>query len=68
MTKSRSSRIILIAVSALAATAVLLATATALVLRVNAKPRVEAVASEALGMEVHVVGRLAIGFLEGANR
>ena len=67
MTTSRSSRIILIAVSALAATAVLLATATALVLRVNAKPRVEAVASGALGMEVHVVGRLAIGFLPGLH-
>jgi AsmA protein len=63
MTKSKSSKIILIAVSALAATAVLLATVAALVLRVNAKPRVEAIASEALGMEVHVGGRLAIGFL-----
>jgi hypothetical protein len=59
MTKSKSSRIILIAVSALAATAVLLATATALVLRVNAKPRVEAIASEALGMEVRA-NRIAL--------
>jgi AsmA family/AsmA-like C-terminal region len=67
MTKSKSSKIILIAVSALAATAVLLATVAALVLRVNAKPRVEAIASEALGMEVHVVGRLAVGFFPGLH-
>jgi AsmA protein len=67
MTKSNSSKIILIAVSALAATVVLLATVVALVLRVNAKPRVEAIASEALGMEVHVGGRLRIGFLPGLH-
>src|SRR5258708_5168549 len=67
MTESKSSKVILIAVSALAATAVLLATVAALALRVNAKPRVEASASEALGMEVHVVGRLAIGFLPGLH-
>jgi uncharacterized protein involved in outer membrane biogenesis len=67
MTKSKSSRIILIAVSVLAATAALLATAAALVLRVNAKPRVEAIASEALGMEVQVRGRLAIRFLPGLH-
>jgi uncharacterized protein involved in outer membrane biogenesis len=67
MTKPKSSKIILIAVSALAATAVLLAIVAALVLRVNAKPRVEAIASEALGMEVHVGGRLAVGFLPGLH-
>ena len=49
------------------ATAVLLATVAALVLRLNAKPRVEAIASEALGMEVHVGGRLAIRFLPGLH-
>jgi uncharacterized protein involved in outer membrane biogenesis len=67
MTKTRSSKIILIAVTALAAILVLLATAAALVLRLNAKPRVEAIASEALGMEVHVGGRLTIGFLPGLH-
>jgi len=63
MTKTKSSRIILIAVSALAATVVLLAAVAAFVLRLSAKPRVEAIASEALGMQVQVGGRLAIGFL-----
>ena len=67
MAKTKSSKIILIAVSALAATLVLLATVTALVLRLNAKPRVEAIASEALGMEVHVGGRLTVGFLPGLH-
>jgi uncharacterized protein involved in outer membrane biogenesis len=67
MTKTRSSKIILIAVTALAAILVLLATAAALVLRLNAKPRVEAIATEALGMEVHVGGRLTIGFLPGLH-
>lgn len=67
MTKVKSSRIIRIAVGTLAATAVLLATVAALVLRVNAKPRVEAIASEALGMEVNVIGRLVIGFLPGLH-
>jgi uncharacterized protein involved in outer membrane biogenesis len=67
MTKTKSSKTILIAVSVLAATAALLATVTALVLRVNARPRVEAIASQALGMQVHVGGRLAIGFLPGLH-
>ena len=67
MTKISSSKIFLIAVSALAAAVVLLASVAALVLRVNAKPRVEAIASQALGMEVHVGGRLAIGFLPGLH-
>jgi AsmA protein len=63
MTKSKSSKIMLITVSALAAMVVLLGTVAAFVLRMSAKPRVEALASQALGMEVHVGGRLAIGFL-----
>jgi len=67
MTKTKSSRIILIAVGALAAVAVLLATGAALVLRLNSRPQVEAIASEALGMEVHVGGRLTIGFLPGLH-
>lgn len=67
MTRSKSSRIILIAVSALAVTAVLLATIAAVLLRVNFKARVDAIASETLGMEVHVGGRLAIGFLPGLH-
>jgi uncharacterized protein involved in outer membrane biogenesis len=67
MTRSKSLRIILTAAGALAGIAVLLATAAAIVLRMNAKPRVEAIASEALGMEVHVGGRLTIGFLPGLH-
>ncbi len=67
MSKPKSSKIILVAVSALAAMVVLLASVAALVLRVNAKPRVEAIASEALGMQVHVGGRLTIGFLPGLH-
>jgi hypothetical protein len=46
---SKSSKIILIAVGALAGIVVLIATVAAVVLRVNARPRVEAIASEALG-------------------
>src|SRR4029077_1302548 len=67
MTKIKASKIILIGVSALAAAVVVLATVTALVLRLNAKPQVEAIASEALGMQVHVGGRLTIGFLPGLH-
>jgi AsmA protein len=47
--------------------AVLVAAVTALVLRANAKPRLEAVASEALEMEVTVGGRLSVGFLPGLH-
>jgi uncharacterized protein involved in outer membrane biogenesis len=64
---AKSSKIILVAVGALAAIAVLLATVAVFVLRANAKSRVEAMASEALGMEVHVGGTLAIGFLPGLH-
>ena len=64
---SQSPKIILIAAATLAGIVVLIATVAALVLRVNAKPRVEAIASQALGMEVHVSGRLAIGFLPGLH-
>ncbi len=63
MPKTKSAKITLIAVGALAATVILLAIVAALVLRVNAKPRVEAIASQALGMEVHVGGRVTVGFL-----
>jgi uncharacterized protein involved in outer membrane biogenesis len=64
---SRSSKIILVAVGALAGIVVLIATAAALVLRVTAKPRVEAIASEALGMEMRAGGRLVIGFFPGLH-
>jgi uncharacterized protein involved in outer membrane biogenesis len=62
---SKSSKIALFAASAVAGIVVLVASVTALVLRANAKPRMEAIASEALGMEVHVGGRLTVGFLPG---
>jgi uncharacterized protein involved in outer membrane biogenesis len=64
---SRSSKIILVAVGTLAGIVVLIATAAALVLPMTAKPRVEAIASEALGMEVRAGGRLAIGFFPGLH-
>lgn len=64
---SKSSRVALLAASVVAVIVVVVATATALLLRVNAKPRVEAIASEVLGMEVRVGGRLAIGFLPGLH-
>jgi uncharacterized protein involved in outer membrane biogenesis len=64
---SRSSKIALFAASAVAGIVVLVASVTTLVLRAKAKPRLEAIASQALGMEVHVGGRLAVGFLPGLH-
>lgn len=64
---SKSLKLILFAVGGLAGLVVLVAVVAALVLRVNAKSRVEAVASEALEMEVSVGGRLALGFLPGLH-
>lgn len=64
---SKSSKIALLAAGAIAGIVVLVAAVTAFVLRVNAKSRVETIASEALGMEVHVGGRLGIGFLPGLH-
>jgi AsmA protein len=64
---SRSSKVILLVAGGLAGLAVLVAAVTALVLRANAKPRLEAVASEALEMEVTVGGRLSVGFLPGLH-
>jgi hypothetical protein len=63
---SKSAKVILIVGGTLAGTMILFAVIAALVLRVSLKSRVEAIASEALGMEVHVGGRLAIGFVPGA--
>lgn len=60
---SRSPKIILIAVGALIGLLVLAAAVLLLFVDVNAyKPRLEAAASEALGMEVRVGGQLGIGF------
>jgi uncharacterized protein involved in outer membrane biogenesis len=64
---SKSAKVILIAGGTLAGTMILFAVIAALVLRVSLKSRVEAIASEALGMEVHVGGRLAIGFVPGLH-
>jgi uncharacterized protein involved in outer membrane biogenesis len=63
----RALKLTLIAAGALAGIAVLLAIVAALVLRVNTRPRVEAMASQALGMEVHVGGRLSISLLPGLH-
>ena len=64
---SRLYRIVLLAASAVAGIVLLAASATAVVLRVTARSRMEAIASEALGMEVHIGGRLAVGFLPGLH-
>lgn len=65
---SKSLKIILFAVSGFVG--VLVFVALALLLFVDAtayKPRLEAVASKTLGMEVSVGGRLGIGFFPGLN-
>src|SRR5579862_7921710 len=59
---SKASKIFLVAAGALLGIVVLFATVAALVLRVNARPRIESLASQALEMEVHVAGPLVIGF------
>ncbi len=64
---SKSSKIVLVAVVALAGIVVLVAVLAALVLRVNAKPRLEAIASKALEMEVHIDGPLTIRFFPGVH-
>ncbi|HWR77542.1 MAG TPA: AsmA family protein [Thiobacillus sp.] len=63
---SKSLKIILFAVSGLVGLLVLVAVALLLFVDTNAyKPRLEAVASGALGMEVRVGGRLGVGFFPG---
>jgi AsmA protein len=64
---SKTSKLILLTVAGLAGLVVLTAVTAALFLRASAKSRVEAVASEALEMEVDVRGRVAIGFLPGLH-
>jgi len=60
------SKIIVSAISGFVALLVFGAVALFLLVDVNAyKPRLEATASEALGMEVRVGGRMGIGFLPG---
>jgi uncharacterized protein involved in outer membrane biogenesis len=60
---SRSAKLFLFAVGSLAALALLMAAVAAALLPVKAKPWVESLASQALDMEVHVGGRVALGFL-----
>jgi len=63
---SKSPRIIIFALGALIGFLVLVAVALGLFFDINAyKPRLEAAASGALGMEVRVGGRLGIGFFPG---
>ncbi|MBI5420590.1 MAG: AsmA family protein [Deltaproteobacteria bacterium] len=63
---SKKLKIALLAAGGLVALLVLLMTAILLFVDVNAyKPRLEAAASDALGMEVRVGGRLGIGFFPG---
>jgi AsmA protein len=64
---SRSSKLILLVAGGLVGVVVLVAAVAALVLRANVKPRLEAVASEALEMEVLVGGLLSVGFLPGLH-
>lgn len=62
---SRPSKLILLVAGGLAGLLLLAAAVMALVLRANAKPRLEAIASQALEMEVTVEGRASVGFLPG---
>jgi AsmA protein len=64
---SKSSKLVLFAVGGLAGLVVLAAVTAAMFLRVNAKSRVAAAASEALEMDVTVGGRVDIGFLPGLH-
>jgi uncharacterized protein involved in outer membrane biogenesis len=65
---SKSLKITLFAVSGLVGLLVLVAGALLLFVDANAyKPRLEATASRALGMEVKVGGRLGIGFFPGLH-
>jgi len=64
---SRSSKLIWFAVGGLAGLMILVAVTAALLSRVNAKSRAEAVASQALDMDVTVGGRAAIGFFPGLH-
>jgi uncharacterized protein involved in outer membrane biogenesis len=65
---SKSLKITLFAVSGLVGLLVLVAVALVLFFDANAyKPPLEAAASRALGMEVRVGGRLAIGFFPGLH-
>ncbi|MGO9995284.1 MAG: AsmA family protein [Steroidobacteraceae bacterium] len=59
----RKSKILALSMLALAALALLVTAAAIILLRATTKPRVEVFASQALGMEVGVGGRVTIGFL-----
>jgi uncharacterized protein involved in outer membrane biogenesis len=66
MTMSKSQKIILFAISGLAGLLVLIAVALLVFVDANAyKPRLEAAASDALGMEVRVDGRMGFGLFPG---
>lgn len=60
---TRSPKLILILAGVLAGLIVLLAAVAAYILRQDAKPRLEAAASQALQMEVRVDGEFSVGFL-----
>lgn len=64
---TKSFKISLIAAGALVGILLLLASIAAIVLRVNAKPRLEAIASAALGMKVRISGPLTISFFPGLH-
>jgi uncharacterized protein involved in outer membrane biogenesis len=57
---SKTSKLMLFVVGGLAGLVVLVVVVTALSLRLNAKPRLERLASEAMGMELSIGGRLDI--------
>jgi len=63
---SKSRKIILVAAGGLAALLILVATALLVFIDVNSyKPRLEAAASDALGMDVRIGGRVGIGLFPG---
>ena len=63
VTMMRRSKILALSMLALAALALLVTAAAIILVRATAKPRVEALASKALGMKVSVGGRVTVGFL-----
>jgi AsmA protein len=64
---SKSSKIMLLAAGACVGSIVLLVSVAAALLRVNTRPRLEAIATQALGMQVQIGGPVAIGYFPGLH-
>ena len=57
----------LLAAGACVGSIVLLVSVAAALLRVNTRPRLEAIATQALGMQVQIGGPVAIGYFPGLH-